>query len=83
MPGFVVFPVVRRSESPSVSRRSGRYTFDRFRPIKMSASRGFDDKRVSKRLREGKVTGLCSRVGCSYCTFCLGLLYCSYEVMKS
>ena len=32
----------------SASRRSGRYTFDRFRPIKVSASRGFDDKRVSR-----------------------------------
>ena len=40
------------SLSKNVSRRSGRYTFDRFRPIKVSVSRGFNDERVFKRLRE-------------------------------
>ena len=35
-----------------VSRRSGRYMFDQFRPIKMQASRGFDDERVLERLKK-------------------------------
>jgi len=69
-------PVAAVDGAMCVSRRSGRYTFDRFRPIK-SQRRGGS---TTNEFQETQVTGLCSKVGCSYGTFYLGLLYCSIMV---
>jgi hypothetical protein len=71
------------SLSKNVSRRSGRYTFDRFRPIKVQdATRGSTTNRDEK-ARKRKVTGLLLGVGCRYKYTVVLLIYLYLRAMKS